>query len=65
MAHVGQELGLVLRGQRQLGCFLFERATRLLDLLVLGLHFDVSVRELLSLLTELVVGLLQFALLGL
>ena len=63
--HVGEELGLVLRGQRQLGRLLLQRAARLLDLLVLALHFDVPLGELLRLLLELLVGLLQLALLRL
>ena len=59
--HVGQELGLVLRGQRQLGRLFFERAAGLLDFLVLALHLDVALGELLRLLLELLVGLLQLA----
>ena len=65
VAHVGQELGLVLRGQRQLGRLFLQRAAGLLDLLVLRLHLDVALGELLRLLLELLVGLLQLALLGL
>ena len=57
--HVGEELGLVLRGERQLGRLLLERAARLLDLLVLALDLDVALGELLRLLLELLVGLLQ------
>ena len=41
--------------------FLFERAARLLDFLVLALHLDVPLGELLGLLLELLVGLLQFS----
>ena len=63
--HVGEELGFVFRGQRQLGRLFFERAARLLDLLVLSLDLDVALGELLRLLLELLVGLLQFALLRL
>ena len=63
--HVGQELGLVLRGERELGGLLLDRAARLLDFLVLRLHLDVAVGELLRLLLELLVGLLQLALLRL
>ena len=40
-------------------------AARLLDFLVLALDLDVALGELLGLLLELLVGLLQFALLGL
>ena len=63
--HVGEEFGLVLRGQRQFGRLFLERAPGLLDFLVLALHFDVALGELLGLLFELLVGLLQFLLLGL
>ena len=65
VAHIGEEFGLVFRGQRKLGGLLFQRAAGLLDLLVLAFHLDVALGELLCLLLELVVGLLQFALLGL
>ena len=41
------------------------RAPRLLDLLVLALHFRVLLGQLLGLLGQLLVGLLQLALLGL
>ena len=63
--HVGQELGLVLRGERQLGRLFLERAAGLLDLLVLALDLDVALGQLLRLLLELLVGLLQLALLRL
>ena len=63
--HVGQELGLVLRGQRELRRLLLHRAPGLLDFLVLALHLDVLFGELLRLLLQLLVGLLQLALLGL
>ena len=63
--HVGEELRLVLRGERQLGGLLLERAAGLLDFLVLALDFDVLLGELLRLLLELLVGLLQLALLRL
>ena len=65
MRHIGEELGFILRGQRQLSGLLFERAAGLLDFLVLRLDFDVALGELLRLLLELLVGLLQFALLAL
>ena len=61
--HVGKEFGLVLRGQRKFGRFLFERAPRLFDFLVFALHLDVAFGKLLSLLLELLVGLLQLLLL--
>ena len=63
--HVGEELRLVARGERQLGGLLLDRAAGLLDLLVLALDLDVALGELLRLLLELLVGLLQLALLGL
>ena len=63
--HVGEELRLVLRGEREFGGLFLERAARLLDLLVLALHLDVVLGELLRLLLELLVGLLQLALLRL
>ena len=59
--HIGEEFGLVLRGERELGRLFFQRAARLLDFLVLALHFDIALGELLRLLLELLVGLLQFA----
>ena len=49
----------------KLGRLFLQRAPRLLDFLVLAFHFDVAFGELLRLLLELLVGLLQFLLLGL
>ena len=43
----------------------FQRAAGLLDFLVLALHFDILLGELLRLLLQLLVGLLQFLLLRL
>src|SRR5262245_28234475 len=63
--HVGEEFRLVFRGQRELGGLLLERAARLLDFLVLALHLDVALGQLLGLLLELLIGLLQLALLRL
>jgi len=63
--HVGQELGLVLGRERQLGGLLLDRAAGLLDLLVLALDLGVLLRELAGLLLELLVRLLQLRLLGL
>ena len=57
--HVRQELGLVLRGERELRRLLFERLPRLLDLRVLALDLLVLVRELPRLLLERLVRLLQ------
>ena len=50
-------------GERQLRGLFFQRAARLLDLLVLSFDFDVSLGKLLRLLRELFVGLLKFLLL--
>jgi hypothetical protein len=63
--HVGEELRLVLGRERQLRRLLLERATGLLDLLVLPLHLDVLLGELLRLEGQLLVRLLQLLLLGL
>ena len=63
--HVGQELRLVLRGQRQFFRLLFQSAPRLLDFLVLAFHFDVLFGQLLGFLRQLLVGLLQLFLLRL
>ena len=63
--HVGEEFRLVLRRERQLRRLFFERAAGLLDFLVLAFDFDVALGELLRLLLELLVGLLQLALLRL
>ena len=60
--HVGEELGLVLRRERELGRFLFERAARLLDFHVLALDFDVLLGELLGFRRQLFVRLLQLGL---
>jgi hypothetical protein len=65
VGHVGQELGLVLRGEGELRGLLLERAAGLLDLLVLALDLDVLLGELLGLGAELLVGLLELALLRL
>ncbi len=65
MRHVGQELGLVARGQRQLRRLLLERLAGELDLGVLALDLDVLVGEQARLGGELLVGLLQLALLRL
>jgi hypothetical protein len=60
--HVGQELGLVLRGQRQLGGLFLERAAGLLDLGVLALDLGVLLGEQPRLGAQFFVGLLEFAL---
>ncbi len=63
MGHVGEELGLVLRGQRQLFRLLFHGHPRLIDLAVLLLDLHVLLHEQLRLFLELLVGLLQLFLL--
>ena len=63
--HVRQELGLVLRGERELLRLLLERAAGLLDLGVLDLDPPVLLLELLRALLQLLVRLLQLLLLGL
>ena len=63
--HVGQELRLVLRGERQFLGLFFQCAAGLFDFLVLAFDFDVLFGELLRFLRQLFVGLLQFFLLRL
>ena len=63
--HVGQELGLVPRRQRQLRGLLFQRAAGLLDFLVLALDLGVLLGQLARLGGQLLVGLLQLLLLRL
>ena len=63
--HVGEELGLVLRRQRELGRLFLDRPPRLLDFLVLAFDLDVLLRQLLRLLRQLLVRLLQLSLLRL
>ena len=65
VGHVRQELGLVFRGERQLGGFFLERAAGLLDLGVLALDLGVLLGEQLGLRAQLLIGLLEFALAGL
>ena len=62
VGHVGQELGLVLRGERQLGGLFLERVAGLLDLGVLALDLGVLLGEQLGLGAQFLVGLLQLAL---
>ena len=57
--HVGQELGLVLRRQRQLRGLFFQRQLGLLDLAVLALDLDVLLGQQARLFGQLLVGLLQ------
>ena len=63
--HVREELGLVLRGERELLRLLLERAAGLLDLAVLDLDPAVLLLEQLRPSPELLVRLLQLLLLGL
>ena len=65
MGHVGEELGLVFRGERQLGGFFLERVAGLLDLGVLALDLGVLLGEQPGLGAQLLIGLLEFALAGL
>ena len=65
MRHVGKELGFVFGRERKFACLFLERPPGLLDFLVLALHFNVALGELLGLLLELIVGLLQLSLLRL
>ena len=65
VGHVRQELGLVFRGERQLGGFFLERVAGLLDLGVLALDLGVLLGEQPGLGAQLLVGLLEFALAGL
>ena len=65
VGHVRQELGLVFRGERQLGGLFLERVAGLLDLGVLALDLGVLLGEQLRLGAQLFVGLLEFALAGL
>jgi hypothetical protein len=65
VAHVRQELALVLRGERELVGLLLERLARELDLAVLQLDVAVLLAEQRRLLLQLLVGLAQLLLLGL
>ena len=62
VGHVGEELGLVLGGERQLGGLFLERAAGLLDLAVLALDLGVLLGEQPGLGAQLLVGLLELAL---
>ena len=62
--HVGDELRLVLRGDRELAGLLLDQALGLLDLLVLVLGLDVLLGEQRGLPAEVLVGLAQLLLLG-
>ena len=63
--HVRQELGLVLRGERELGGLFLERVAGLLDFGVLALDLGVLLGEQPRLGAQLLVGLLELALAGL
>ena len=58
--HVGQELGFVLRSERQLLGFFFQRLAGLFDFAVLAFDFDVLLGQQLGFFLQLLVGLLQF-----
>ena len=64
VAHVGQEFGLVLGGERQLLGLLLDRAAGHVDLEVLGLDLLLLVLEQLRLFLQLLVGGVQLLLLG-
>ena len=57
--HVGEKLGLVLRGEGELLGFLLESFASLLHLLVLALHLHVLVGEEAGLFLQLLVGVLE------
>ena len=59
VAHVGQELALVLGSERQLLGLLFERRLGLLHLAVLGFHFVLLLGQQVRLFLQLGVGLLK------
>ena len=63
--HVREELGLVLRSQRELLGLFFQRLAGLFDFLVLPFHFDVLLGQQLGLVFQLGVGLLELFLLAL
>ena len=65
MRHVCKKLGLVLRGQRELGRLFLERSPSLLDFIVLAFDFRVLLGQLLRLLLELLIRQLELFLLGL
>src|SRR6266545_4040494 len=58
--HIGQEFGLVFRGQGELYGLLLQARARLLDLEVLGLDLRVLPGELFGLLLKLLVGVAKF-----
>src|SRR6185312_294144 len=63
--HVGQELGLVARGRRELRRLFLDGAAGVFDLLVLAFDLDVLFGQQLGLQREFLVGLLQLGLLRL
>ena len=64
MGHVREELGLVLRGKRELLGFLLERAPRHLDFEILRFDLLLLVLEQLRFLLQLLVGRVQLLLLA-
>ncbi len=64
VAHVGQEFGLVLRGQRELLGLFLDRAASHFDFEILGLDLALLILEQLRLFLQLLVGGVQLFLLG-
>ena len=64
VAHVGQEFGLVFRGQRELLGLFLDRAAGHVDLEVLGLDLPLLVLEQLRFFLQFLVGVVQLFLLG-
>ena len=64
VAHIGEELGLVLGGQRQLLGLLLDRAPGHVDLEILGLDLALFILEQLRLLLQLLIGVVKLFLLG-
>jgi hypothetical protein len=62
MGHIGQELGLVFRGERQFGSFFFECVAGSLDFCVLALDLGVLIGQKFGLGAQLFIRLLQLAL---
>ena len=61
MRHIGEELGLVFRGQRQLLGLFLERLPRLLDFLILAFDLLVLMRQQLRLFLKLALVCLQLS----
>ena len=63
--HVRKELRLVFRGQRKLGCLLFECTSSLLDLGIFTLDLGILFCKQFGLSAQFLIGLLELALTGL